>query len=401
MQCLKCLSQRSSKYSNSFSRILIFSSSNQNQNDKKLRILSPYLHLRQTDIASCTRSISSSKVLSTSGSAEPSNTHKKEHDGSLPGRISIRNKMDKQTKENFDKKVVEVAEELKKCVTFVNRDLLVINKKHGVSVYGKISEHIDSSSKTEASSVVECLPYLKKIYNSPELDVGLSIKSFYTGVLLLTRSSDSKTKLAKVLASVATQQIQFMKYLVITVGVPQCPHATPLEAFIKRKYLHARELSIVNSKDVHMARKNGMMIHTNYTVKPLVVNTELGVALVEVSVDKDKWESVEVLMSHHLSPVLGDHVYSRRAYSLMGVTLAANPYSTPPAIQKLPKALEECLRSKGHMTDGKQMPLFMHRHKVTLSKFKRDSSLVIQAKPDGEFLQVLQSLNLYDPNVFT
>ncbi|CAL1534533.1 unnamed protein product [Lymnaea stagnalis] len=290
-------------------------------------------------------------------------------------------------------------------IIFASDNIVAINKPCGISVYGKrqaSTSDVGEESNKLSSTIHQYLPYLSQKLQCPEIEVGLSLKSFYSGVMLLCKSQETKKKFEKCIACAAAQKEPFMSYLVITLGVPVCPHNVPLEAYISREFLHNRELSTVSPKDIHSARKEGSMILVNFSVKPLVVNKDTATSLVEVSINKDRWEAVEVLMSHYLSPVLGDHIYSSRTYSVMGVPFSASPYSVPPSTQKVPPQILEALAHNGHFSKDEPLPLFMHRYKVTLKRFpvKKSPPLVITGAPQKEYMHALRCLGLYDPSMF-
>lgn len=305
--------------------------------------------------------------------------------------------------ESLITKKTNASEEILSKVTFSNDKIVAINKPCGISVYGT-SHHLTSKAENASNqlkpTILQYLSFLREKFHSPELDVGLSLKSFYSGVMLLCKTKESKKMLEKYIAGAGAQKQPFMSYLVITLGVPACPHNLPLEAYITREFLHNREISTVSTKDIHSARKEGSMMLTNFSVKPLVVSNETSTSLVEVSINKDKWEAVEALMSHYLSPVLGDHIYSSRTYSVMGVPFSASPYSVSPSTQKVPQKTLEALAN--NFSKDVPLPLFMHRHKVTLKKvpLKKSPPLIINGAPPEDFLIALKCLGLYDTAIF-
>uniref|UniRef100_A0A0B6ZDU6 Pseudouridine synthase RsuA/RluA-like domain-containing protein n=1 Tax=Arion vulgaris TaxID=1028688 RepID=A0A0B6ZDU6_9EUPU len=285
-------------------------------------------------------------------------------------------------------------------------NLVAVNKPYGLSVFGSSTESSeksgDSKNKNNIKTLSNILPSLNNKLNCPALSVGLSLKSFYSGIVLLCKHKESAKKLTSFIAECQTQKIQYITYLAITVGMPQCSYEVDLTTNIKRERLHNREMSTVTDIYCHSACKEGKMIKILFNVKPLVVNRSAGAALVQVTINKDKWGAVEVLMSHYLSPVLGDHIYSSRTYMVAEVPFAASAHAAPPAKQKLPSSITELLNSNTDSNDQAE-PLFVHRHKLVLNKFPKRSSppVIITAPPQKEFLTTLQCLGLYKEDMFS
>ncbi|CAG5118029.1 unnamed protein product [Candidula unifasciata] len=311
--------------------------------------------------------------------------------------FSSQSKLSEDVEAKLD--VEDLLENINKKIIFVNDDIVAINKPYGLSVFGSSPPSVNSDKP--ATTFVGMLSHLKDKLNCSYLDVGLSLKSFYSGLVILCKNKNSKKQMEKVLAGAQAQKIQFKTYLVITVGVPQCSHGVDLTANIAREHLHNREMSTVSDKYIHTAAKEGTMMQTHFNVQPLAVNSSVGAALVQVTINKDKWEAVEVIMSHYLSPVLGDHIYSRRTQLIRGIPFAASAHASLPGPQILPQTIVEALQSREDCVE-KDLPLFVHCHKVVLNKFPTKSSppLIITAPPQEEFLTTLKCLGLYQEGMF-
>ncbi|KAH9504824.1 hypothetical protein Btru_062038 [Bulinus truncatus] len=264
-----------------------------------------------------------------------------------------------------------------KNIIFENDALIAVNKPAGLSVYG--TEHC-AHSGNNVHSIQHCLPLLSNRLKCPDLEIGLSLKSYFQGVMLFCKNREYKEKLDKCMTQMIPKKSQFLSVLAVTIGVPTCPHNILVDICLKREYIHNREMSTVTNESSNTLRKKGLMILTNFTVKPLLVNTLLNVALMEISINKDKWDALETLMSHYLSPVLGDEIYSSRVYTLRGTPFASSPYTSKPRPQELPAGVICALKDAGHLLQKNQLPLFLHRHKVTLNKFPtfQSSPLVIK-----------------------
>ncbi|KAI8771703.1 RNA pseudouridylate synthase domain-containing protein 3 [Biomphalaria glabrata] len=298
-------------------------------------------------------------------------------------------------------KTSQTADLILQNIVFENDAIVAVNKPLGISAFGKKSVLNCSNTESNLESIQQCLPLLSERLKCPGLGIGLSLKSYHQGLLLLCKDKKIKTKLDDCLTQMAIERCQFLTYLAVTVGIPTCPPNTPTEIYIQREYLHDREISVVTSQGSVTARKKGLMILSKFTVKPLMVNTDLNVALLEISINKDKWDAVESLLSYYLSPILGDDIYSSRVYTINGIPFASSPYVTKPKLQELPSSVVNVLTESGLLTQEKRLPLFLHRHKVMVNRFPNSKSppLVITSKPHDYFLQVLQSLGLYNANI--
>ncbi|GFR73499.1 RNA pseudouridylate synthase domain-containing protein 3-like [Elysia marginata] len=289
----------------------------------------------------------------------------------------------------------ELVEDVYKSIVCMNDDIVVLNKPAGLSVYGSTS----GTASLEKATIIDALPGLSKKMQVLHLDIGVSLKSFYSGLVVLCKGEEAKKRLEHCLRGSAAQKAQFLSYLVVTVGQPTCSIEKDLTAFISRDFIHNREMSLIQEENNNNARKAGNMMMTSFTVRTLRANEDLGVALVEISINRDKWEAVEALMSHYLSPVLGDSVYSSRTQYVMGVPFRAGAHSVQPGQQRLPPSLKQALQDfqpkwKDHPGS---IPLFMHRHKIELRTFpsKASKPLIITAPPPKHFTSLLKNFGLY------
>ncbi|GFO07403.1 RNA pseudouridylate synthase domain-containing [Plakobranchus ocellatus] len=280
-----------------------------------------------------------------------------------------------------------------KSIVHSDDDIIALNKPVGVSVHGS-----RSPSQAGSSAVIDSLSELSRRLQTPDLEIGLSLKSFYSGLILICKGSKSKGKLDLALKFAASQKLQVLSYLVISVGIPTCPLGTDLSTYIRREFLHNREMSVIQEQNNNTARKSGSMMLASFRVQTLSTNEDLGVSLVEVSINKDKWESVETILSHWLSPVLGDNIYSSRAQYLMGVPFRTSAHTVPPTQQRLPARLQAALEDydPGLTETSRSMPLCMHRHKISLSRFPRKDSvpLILTAPLPLHFVSLLKHLGL-------
>ncbi|KAK3762801.1 hypothetical protein RRG08_040496 [Elysia crispata] len=292
-----------------------------------------------------------------------------------------------------------LAEDFYRNIVQMDDDIIALNKPSGLSVYGSPSQ----TDLSRSSTIMDILPELTKKLQIPHLEVGLSLKSFYSGLVILCKGPDSKKKLDHALKQSAAQKSQVLSYLVITVGQPSCSLATDLTAYISRNFIHGREMSLIQQKNNNTARKNGSMMLNSFNVQTLQANDDLGVALVEISINKDKWEAVEAVMSYYLSPVLGDTVYSTRTQYVMGVPFRASPHSVLPGRQRIPPALKQALEEfdPSWKQNCGLMPLYMHRHKIELNKFpsKASAPLNLTAPPPKHFVSLLKHLDLSSNNI--
>ncbi|RUS86222.1 hypothetical protein EGW08_006017 [Elysia chlorotica] len=291
-----------------------------------------------------------------------------------------------------------LAEDIYKSIVRRDDNIIVLNKPVGLSVYGSTLNNVSS----ESASINDVLPELREKLEIPHLEIGLSLKSFYSGLVILCCGPDSKKELEHVLKQSAAQKSQIFSYLVLSVGQPSCSQETDLTAYIMRDFFHGREMSIIQEKN-NSARKTGSMMSAAFNVRTLQANEDLGVALLEVSINRDKWEAVEALMSHYLSPVLGDCVYSTRTQYVMGVPFRASAHSVLPGPQRLPPALNKALEEfdPTWQRNSGSMPLFMHRHKIHLNKFpsKNSPPLNLTAPLPNHFVSLLKHLNLYTNSI--
>jgi len=275
---------------------------------------------------------------------------------------------------------------------FQDENIVAINKPQGVSVNGSVY----------GKSIVDMLPLLANKYGCKDgdLEVGIGVKSFYSGLIVLSKSKKVKEALQKSTRRDAATRNPYLSYLAITNGVPECDNRTKHLQYLERVYLHNTQMSTVIEK-CQNKRKANTACSVNYVVDPLVVNTETGAALVKVLIDKDKWDAVPCMLSHHLSPILGDEIYSRRVSSLIGTRMAVPPHSAPPGPQSLPEEIKIQIKDQ-ELLDGGNRRLMLHRYQMHLTQVpnKHAKPLTLTAKPPLLFIETLKHLGLYKEDLF-
>ena len=115
-------------------------------------------------------------------------------------------------------------------------------------------------------------------------------------------------------------------------------------------------------------------------------------SLVELEVLNNKHHFLRVYLAHHLSPLLGDHIYGNRVHDVLGVKLAISPLQADclSTFQKIPKPVLDALQ----VSSSSQVPTCLHLKQLTLAKFNKNGNLVITAEPPPFFNYILKQTNL-------
>jgi len=135
-------------------------------------------------------------------------------------------------------------------------------------------------------------------------------------------------------------------------------------------------------------------------IQILATNPTLGVCCSEIRTDLTRWNFLRVYAAHALMPLLGDHLYSARVQSIMGVKVAIPALSIDPGTtnQKLSKEVMTALGLR-RPEDTLIVPLHAHLQSYTICKYLfKKKELVIKAPPPAFFEWTCNQLGLHPPD---
>ncbi|KAL5014645.1 hypothetical protein ScPMuIL_008915 [Solemya velum] len=282
------------------------------------------------------------------------------------------------------------------CSSIIHEDdhMVVFNKAVGIRVSGEQGGGTEEERAHRSQSVQDVLPELCEKLRCSELDIATPMSRNHSGVLILTKSQDLKRKLMKSLYTAQIQKELYQNYLLISVGLPTCNHNGIQTLYMRREKIGEDYLTLPESEPSKFSRKKGDVKQALFQMNIISESQRADCALVSLNTNRAKWDSAEVFMTRTLAPVLGDHTYSNRVASVLGVPLHVSPRNVSPAPQRLPKAICQSLGVLEHETEG--IPLHLHRHRIHIQRFpfKTAPSLELKAPLPQFFIDTLKKLEI-------
>ncbi|XP_040015009.1 mitochondrial RNA pseudouridine synthase rpusd4 [Xiphias gladius] len=274
-----------------------------------------------------------------------------------------------------------LAKHLHRSVLYQGKDVVVINKPHGVPVR-------DDSKVTSISSVLPVLSKMMdgmKIKSDSQLLPCLGLEKETTGVLLLARSEEAVEHILNLHRSNQVER----KYWVITVGVPVPSEGVIDIPIIEREVTGPRPhykmalspLFRMNAAGDGVTKVRGHRQAHPAVTKYRVLDSSSGCSLVELQPFTGVKHQMRVHMAFALAcPILGDHKYSH--WSKL-------------APQKLP---ERVLGKLGlEQSNIRYLPLHLHARQLTLPEASQIDINVSCPLPKY-FTHTLKRLHLNPPD---
>ncbi|XP_040889516.1 mitochondrial RNA pseudouridine synthase rpusd4-like [Toxotes jaculatrix] len=274
-----------------------------------------------------------------------------------------------------------LAKHLHRSVLYQDKDVVVLNKPHGVPVR-------DNSRVTSISSVLPVLSKMldgMKIKSDSQLLPCLGLEKETTGVLLLARSEEA---VEHILNLHRNHQVQ-KKYWVITVGVPVPSEGVIDIPIIEREVrgpqphykMALSPLFKMNDEGDGVTKVRANRQAHSAVTKYRVLDSSSGCSLVELQPFTGAKHQMRVHMALALAcPILGDHKYSQ--WSKL-------------APQKLP---ERVLGRLGlEQSKIRYLPLHLHARQLTLPGANQ-ADINVSCPLPKYFTQTLQRLHLNLPH---
>ncbi|RWS29540.1 RNA pseudouridylate synthase domain-containing protein 3-like protein [Leptotrombidium deliense] len=303
------------------------------------------------------------------------------------------------------KSLTAFVDDLEKNVVYNDKAIVAINKPWGVGIH-KAQVFVDKKrsnlllSDVIGSSkycIADAVDILAERLKCRELRITKSIDRHMSGVMLLTTGDEAEKRVKKSLTRAIPLKIPYSTYWCITKGYPLINGPTEEKVAVKQVYLdenatHAESQIVMQFTKKQIKKQIVKPVHCSMDVKSL--NKQISSALVEVSSTTNKYNFVRTYVSSKTSFILGDTRMAARIKQVLGVPIQVSPYNVGyyDDYEPLPKVI----RDKLFVLHNRQIPLMIHRHKLTLPMYNRDKSdLIIETNQlPHHFLWTLQQLQL-------
>lgn len=301
-------------------------------------------------------------------------------------------------------KEIALCKQIIDSVIYEDQDLIAFNKPLGIHVFGQtvpgqedelgygVPINPDIPPQLYAC-IADIIPILRQHFQCPNLQIAHSIKMFYAGVLIMTKSTKAKDAVIQALDRSKSLALPYQTYLAVTYGIPQIEGVKESTLYLVQKKHQGELLSFPCPSASKTKRKHGLIQKVNIRCNVLKRNNTMNCALVRFDTSKDKCHSTEVFATQELCSILGDYLYSSRVAKISHIPMKVEPHCAEVGKQKLPALLKKIL----HLNHGEQMPLHLYRAKVDLRNFWKKSTLSIVAPYPSYFAATLRKLNLELP----
>ncbi|CAG0912264.1 unnamed protein product [Notodromas monacha] len=233
----------------------------------------------------------------------------------------------------------ELIDELKSNILHLDENMVVLNKPYGLLNYGYPATRADRAKNyalymgvaaADRFHLHGCIPELENITGLENLKIASTIDRFCSGpVILCTPSGSEQVEKLKSAGNLRRS------YLALTVGAPVPPTRDTFGFVVRMDPLQTnRDLTAftafssqpVISFDYPKRRENRLkegMIFVKCSYATL--SSRHGAAVVRLQISKSSKNSIRLITSHMLSPILGDHIFGARVKHILGVPVPVSP----------------------------------------------------------------------------
>lgn len=258
-------------------------------------------------------------------------------------------------------------------VLYEDDHIIAFNKPAKLAMYSlKFEVKNEARNSTSLISIEAVLPLLKRSKDLKMMKEVFSLNRLYSGVTVFAKTQRAMDILSKYFMHTTTNKIHYQRYRALTLGIPdsQCT----IEKFLlKRKQLSESVVCFKSEKSSIPRRKPGQVrdvisseLDVN-TIRTSELSKSCGVAIVDISPTKCKWDLLQVFLLHKLAPALGDHHYSQRLRHILGkpIIMDFKDCNDQTSIQTLPPEVSSRLQLNG-LSDVEKLPLHIHCQELSL-----------------------------------
>ncbi|XP_071960318.1 mitochondrial mRNA pseudouridine synthase RPUSD3-like [Antedon mediterranea] len=267
---------------------------------------------------------------------------------------------------------------------FKGDGLLVLSKPAGLSVSGK--------TKDGQFSLMDVMHDVADGINSPNACLISAPEKETSGIILLAEDKMTANKLNRDIVDASKRSGVKRQYIGLTVGIPEHNQGSQL-LHVGQEDIDEELMTVIKSDFSKASLTRQDTKKTKMEYKVLEHNRQLNCALIEMWPQKAYKHQLQVHSTSMLCCILGDHLYSNRVQSVLGVPVLIDPLQAKPGPQKLPKMLREAMNLTASKTAN--MPLHLHFHQLFIKRPAGDLHITVPLP--RYFQRSLQLLGLKMP----
>lgn len=296
----------------------------------------------------------------------------------------------------------EMADNLSKNCIYNEDGLIILNKPYGLKKEGKeeyrnnlqIARH-PSVSNIHHLSFAEVLTPLSENLSVDQLNLVKLPDRYISGVSIATSKEIATRRIANCLKN---PKLKPYTFLALCIGVPAVEEDT-IKIGVTFKTKNDMKKVVFVEKYSTSASKANKVFPLFMHHKILSVNEELKVSLVQLTVNRNKWNCLRLYCATKLfAPCLGDWLMGSRVRYINEIPVlvdAFNPVTNSGPI--LSDKILNALQIKKH--DQSSVPLHMHLSRVDLPRYGRDGKIFI-AEPSEHLQWSCQQLGVSIPEYY-
>ncbi|XP_077978845.1 mitochondrial mRNA pseudouridine synthase Rpusd3-like [Glandiceps talaboti] len=215
-----------------------------------------------------------------------------------------------------------------------------------------------------------------------------------SGVTLLATKPSIAAGVDQLLMKSTAQQTRTRRYWALTIGVPR-PGTGTIKVPLAEEQRGNENMVVVKPEASagSLKRREAKKTSTEYTV----LDDNHSCALVEMKPLKAYRHQMQVHMISKLCSILGDHTYSSRIQTVLGIPVLVDVHNVQPCTQVVKKEILHQMNLTAHLMSS--VPLHLHCVAITLPKWQNGKDLIITAPLPKYFWKSLKLLDLDRPDV--
>jgi len=269
-----------------------------------------------------------------------------------------------------------------------NEHLLALHKPYGLARAPTPGTRRYGAAPPRHLCLDTVMPELRQAHGK-EVELFSAPEKWNSGVMLFAKTQFMANLLERCAGGSRNQCVR--GFLCVVRHPPHCKRQPPVKRATQQQASSALGPQLVKSPGINQMKRQEV---DGFTVQHEVLceGGVGGAAVVEVSVSSTRHNSVRTYLTHHTSPVLGDHLFAPRLAYILG-----RPYLLPltqvptSRAQPYPFELVRALELRAHTAD--LLPLLLHHHRRVITGFfsrleaKRSTAKIAESFVDGPWVR--------------
>ncbi|XP_015783566.1 mitochondrial mRNA pseudouridine synthase RPUSD3 [Tetranychus urticae] len=208
----------------------------------------------------------------------------------------------------------------------------------------------------------------------------------FSGIMVLSKSPKGVERIKRSIKVSRALHLSPYTYHCLTYGAPMMKEPiveeiVAIEQIIVNEKTGEKDTEIIYNPSKSILYKNKDVRKVKAELKVLDYNSSLNVALVELSCSRTNYHFVRCYLASKACFILGDPRFSRRVGHVLGVPYSLNASNKRPREEPLPASVRKIL----DVPNNKSIPLMLHQVKLCLSKYAKNTDLLVEDYNYPEF----------------